>query len=178
MERRDYYRELEVGHDASRDEIKSAYRRLAKKYHPDINPDVTGSKFVELSHAYSVLRNPHKRAIYDGSIGTSNPKAIDMHEIARKARITVDNIVADTTKTIDNIVEGTRKTMEGIVSKLKKTTVFVISILGGIVLSAISIKSTGYAINSLTTTTSGLLGLILFVFGLFGLIFNINKKQR
>ena len=101
-----------------------------------------------------------------------------MDEIARDASKTMDWISKDTHSLMHKISEESRKTLESIVKGLKsKTTVFIISILGGIVLSAFSIKSTGYAINGLTTTNTGLLGLILFVFGLFGLIFNINRKK-
>lgn len=67
-EKRDYYEILGVQKNASVDEVKSAYRRLALKYHPDRNPaDRKGAeeKFKELSEAYAVLSDPQKRTQYD-----------------------------------------------------------------------------------------------------------------
>jgi molecular chaperone DnaJ len=66
MSKRDYYEILSIGKDANQQEIKRAYRRLAKKYHPDVNksPEAEG-KFKELSEAYEVLIDPDKRANYD-----------------------------------------------------------------------------------------------------------------
>lgn len=66
-EKRDYYEVLGVGKDASADEIKHAYKKLAIKYHPDKNPgDKTAEeKFKEAAEAYDVLSNPEKRKSYD-----------------------------------------------------------------------------------------------------------------
>lgn len=67
-EKRDYYEVLGVDKSASEDEIKKAYRRLAKQYHPDLNPDDregAEAKFKEASEAYEVLSNPEKKARYD-----------------------------------------------------------------------------------------------------------------
>lgn len=66
-EKRDYYEVLGVAKGASADEIKSAYRKLAMKYHPDRNPDnpEAKEKFTEISEAYEVLSNPEKRQRYD-----------------------------------------------------------------------------------------------------------------
>ncbi len=66
-EKRDYYEVLGVAKGASADEIKSAYRKLAMKWHPDRNPDNTEAKekFQEASEAYEVLSNPEKRQRYD-----------------------------------------------------------------------------------------------------------------
>ncbi len=65
--RRDYYEVLGVGRDADEKEIKRAFRRLARKYHPDVNPGNKEAerRFKEISEAYEVLRNPEKRARYD-----------------------------------------------------------------------------------------------------------------
>lgn len=65
--KRDYYEVLGVSRDASKDEIKKAYRRLARKYHPDANPndDQAAKKFAEATEAYDVLMDDEKRAAYD-----------------------------------------------------------------------------------------------------------------
>ncbi len=65
--KRDYYDVLGVHRDASADELKSAYRKLALKYHPDRNPESKDAeeKFKEAAEAYEVLRDSQKRSIYD-----------------------------------------------------------------------------------------------------------------
>lgn len=66
MNKRDYYEVLGVSKDASKEEIKKAYRKLSKKYHPDINKETDASeKFQEVKEAYEVLSDDQKRAQYD-----------------------------------------------------------------------------------------------------------------
>jgi molecular chaperone DnaJ len=65
--KRDYYEVLELSKDASAEDIKKAYRKLAKKYHPDVNPGDKNAeaKFKEINEAFSVLSDPQKKARYD-----------------------------------------------------------------------------------------------------------------
>jgi molecular chaperone DnaJ len=67
MSGKDFYKILEVPHNASDDEIKKAYRKLAMKYHPDRNPNDKNAeqKFREISEAYEILKDPQKKATYD-----------------------------------------------------------------------------------------------------------------
>ena len=66
-DKRDYYEVLGVSKTASDSELKSAYRKLAKKYHPDVNPGdkEAEAKFKEATEAYSVLSDAEKRRQYD-----------------------------------------------------------------------------------------------------------------
>jgi curved DNA-binding protein len=67
MEYKDYYKILGVDKNASEDDIKKAFRKLAKKYHPDLNPDDSNAqeKFKEINEAYEVLGDPEKKKKYD-----------------------------------------------------------------------------------------------------------------
>jgi curved DNA-binding protein len=66
MEFKDYYEIMGVKRDASQDEIKRAYRKLARKYHPDVSMEADAdARFKEVGEAYEVLKDPEKRAAYD-----------------------------------------------------------------------------------------------------------------
>src|SRR6202045_2426498 len=66
MQYRDYYEILGVSRGADADEVKRAYRKLARKYHPDVSKEKNAEdKFKEVQEAYEVLRDAEKRAAYD-----------------------------------------------------------------------------------------------------------------
>lgn len=66
MQYKDYYKIMGLSRDTSQDEIKRAYRKLARKYHPDVSKEKDAeAKFKELGEAYEVLKDPEKRAAYD-----------------------------------------------------------------------------------------------------------------
>ncbi|MGM1458850.1 MAG: DnaJ domain-containing protein, partial [Columbia Basin potato purple top phytoplasma] len=64
--KKDYYDVLQISRNASEEEIKSSYRKLVKKYHPDVSKEANAAeKFKEVQEAYQVLSNPQKRSDYD-----------------------------------------------------------------------------------------------------------------
>jgi molecular chaperone DnaJ len=81
---RDYYEILGVGKNADQDELKNAFRNLARKYHPDINKDPKAEEqFKEINEAYQVLSDPDKRAAYDrfGKAGVSGMGGFDYSQV-------------------------------------------------------------------------------------------------
>jgi len=90
MAKRDYYDVLGVSKDASADDIKRAYRRMAMKYHPDKNPDDKDAekKFKQCAEAYEVLSDPEKRNRYD-QFGHAGLRGEGMHDFSR---MNVDDI--------------------------------------------------------------------------------------
>src|SRR5687767_2105883 len=75
MSKRDYYEVLGVNKGASNDEIKKAYRQLARKYHPDVSQETEAeTKFKEINEAYEILSDDQKRGMYDrfGHAGVGN----------------------------------------------------------------------------------------------------------
>lgn len=76
MTQRDYYEILEVPKNASGDDLKAAFRRLARQYHPDVNKEADAEeRFKEINEAYAVLSDPEQRAAYDrfGHAGVRGP---------------------------------------------------------------------------------------------------------
>ena len=66
MKYKDYYTSMDVARDATPDDIKRAYRKLARKYHPDVSKEKNAeTRFKEIAEAYEVLKDPEKRAAYD-----------------------------------------------------------------------------------------------------------------
>ncbi|SDY20774.1 DnaJ C-terminal domain-containing protein [Nitrosomonas halophila] len=66
MEFKDYYQIMGIARDATQDDIKRAYRKLARKYHPDVSKELGAeARFKEIGEAYEVLKDPEKRAAYD-----------------------------------------------------------------------------------------------------------------
>ncbi|MBZ5554675.1 MAG: molecular chaperone DnaJ [Acidobacteriia bacterium] len=78
MAQEDFYERLGIKRTATPDEIKKAYRRLARKHHPDVNPGnkAAEEKFKKISEAYEVLSDPKKREMYD-QFGTADPRFAD-----------------------------------------------------------------------------------------------------
>lgn len=89
MSNRDYYETLGVGRNASEDEIRAAFRRLARQYHPDVNKDGDAEeKFKEINEAYGVLSDAEKRSRYDrfgkeglGNMGGFHDYTVDFGDI-------------------------------------------------------------------------------------------------
>ena len=99
MSKRDYYEVLGVAKDADAKAIKSAYRKLAMKYHPDRNPDDRESaerRFKEVSEAYDVLNDRQKRAVYDRYGETSSKTNRLPVSLARSCTVQMSRLMART----------------------------------------------------------------------------------
>src|ERR1700722_13965341 len=85
MEFRDYYKTLGVARSATEAEIKSAYRKLARKHHPDVNPGNKDAevKFKEINEAYQVIGDPEKRKKYD-ELGADWEHGVSQEEMMRR----------------------------------------------------------------------------------------------
>lgn len=82
-DKKDYYELLGIDKNSSEEEIKLAYRRLAKKFHPDLNKSdpQAKEKFIEIKEAYETLIDPSKRKIYDQL--KYNPRTFDWSDLLR-----------------------------------------------------------------------------------------------
>jgi flagellar basal body-associated protein FliL len=86
MKYKDYYKIMEVSSNASIDEIKQAYHRLARKYHPDISKEPNAeARFKEINEAYEVLKEPQKRAVYNASFKVILPYSYAWFVAKKKA---------------------------------------------------------------------------------------------
>lgn len=116
MSKRDYYESLGVKKDASAEEIKKSYRKLAKELHPDANPDnkEAEERFKEVSEAYEHLSNPEKKANYD-KFGHSNGRQQQNSYASRGFRFTKQvfrgqDMTLTVKLTLEEIFEGLKKT--------------------------------------------------------------------
>lgn len=96
MAERDYYQVLGISRGAPARAIKSAYRKLARKYHPDVNADpAAAGKFQEATEAYRVLSDPHKRKLYDsyGRAGLENPARWEQPQDPGQQKVGLEEIL-------------------------------------------------------------------------------------
>jgi molecular chaperone DnaJ len=111
--KKNYYDVLNISRDASQSEVKKSYRRLARKYHPDVNPgdDTVVVKFKEVKEAYDVLSNPHLRDQYDTygrtDIDSGNSNAgTSYSDAAETVNTTNDVFETDAESDIYNVSAG------------------------------------------------------------------------
>lgn len=122
----DYYNVLGLESDASKEDIKKAYRKLSKLYHPDINKEASAvDKFKEISESYEVLSDEEKRTTYDLRNSRNNgynPTVFDMDELFRSLygdKLPVNGEDLEYTLTLSNheLVNGCEKEISYKVSK-------------------------------------------------------------
>lgn len=150
-----YYKDLNIGYDATEKEIKNAYRSLAKKYHPDLNQGdpQAGLKFKKVTTAYDVLLNDDLRDEHDillqaSGIVFAHIKAEDTASAPTQAKPTVQN--KPVVKTKEQVRAERRAAAMRKVQEAKRFTRRVIIIVACLVIGAITI-GTVLAINSSTT---------------------------
>ena len=108
----DYYRVLGIKATASQAEIKSAYRKLARKYHPDVNHDSESAaeQFALISKAYTILNDPQERAYYDDQLNTQRTRGYSIFDTnnphAKRARNLA--IQAKWDRLVDEVLERDR----------------------------------------------------------------------
>lgn len=110
MAKKDYYESLGVSRNASEDEIKKSYRKLAKQFHPDKNPDdkAAEDRFKEVSEAYEHLSNPEKKTHYD-QFGHARQQQQTSTQYTQQVRVGEDmNIIVKLT--LEEIYSGIKKT--------------------------------------------------------------------
>ena len=91
MDYKDYYRILAVDRQASADDIKKAYRKLARKYHPDVSKEADASeRMAEVNEANAVLSDPEKRAAYDALADAPRRATVQRNTKETKIRVDVD----------------------------------------------------------------------------------------
>ncbi|MBI2063777.1 MAG: DnaJ domain-containing protein [Candidatus Yanofskybacteria bacterium] len=132
--KKDYYEVLGVPKNADAGTLKHAYRELAKKYHPDLNPNdrVAEEKFKKLTEAYDVLSDPRKRQSYDNTSRATavpprpnpegnkrtqpvTPKNYDNYEdIIREGQQRMEKIIRESREEIDRVVRKSKKTIDRI----------------------------------------------------------------
>jgi len=102
---KNYYKTLGVSNDATPDEIKAAYRKLARRYHPDLNPsDVNAKKkFQAINEANEILSNPQKRKVYDeyvlGGKNVNKAKTSGTGKSKKKSKVWYEDYVIDISTT-------------------------------------------------------------------------------
>ena len=105
--KRDYYEVLGVSKSTSLDEIKSQYRKLALKFHPDRNKSSEAPEhFKEISEAYAVLSDPEKRKIYDQYGHSGVDGRYSTEDIFRGARVNFEDIFSGSGGGFDSIFEA------------------------------------------------------------------------
>ena len=80
----DYYAVLEIPSTATQSEIKRSYRRLARQYHPDLHQQALDKHIKLLNEAYEVLRDPHKRLLYDAQRRKAQERQTVDHQTLRR----------------------------------------------------------------------------------------------